>query len=93
MIAPEEGRSGNGETSRPMLLRNNLLVSALIFAPVALILVGLRGRHVGLIGVNHMALSINGSVDLLSLQSCRRAGQQEQREQESTAPGAVRRRP
>ena len=32
MIAPEEGRSGNGETSRLVLLRNNLLVSALIFA-------------------------------------------------------------
>ena len=32
MIAPEVRRRGNGETSRAVLLRNNLLVSALIFA-------------------------------------------------------------
>ena len=32
MIAPELRRGGNGETSRWILLRNNLLVSALIFA-------------------------------------------------------------
>ena len=32
MIAPELRRGGNGETSRWVLLRNNLVVSALIFA-------------------------------------------------------------
>ena len=31
MIAPEVGRGGNGETSQSILLRNNLIVAALIF--------------------------------------------------------------